>query len=234
MIRIFVATASLTLLSLVMGCGGTQPPESTPSPSEGAVPGASGEPSGLPAPQSYAAELDSRERYWWQQPEQVVDMLRCEPGMTVVDLGAGTGYFLPYLSRAVGRDGRVLALDASRDMVEHLFARVARERLRNVTPVIVAYDDPSLTPRSADRILVVNTWHHLPNRVEYAERLRAALRTGGELLVVDFEVDSPEGPPPDHRLEPLQVAEELESAGFSVARLSEKLPYQFVIRGVVR
>lgn len=241
-IRTLTSTAILAALTLPMGCGGARPTERSSPAADVQTPGSVGEPSspphpepsGLPDPESYAAQMDARERFWWQQPQKVVDMLRCAPGMTVVDLGAGTGYFLPFLARAVGRNGRVLALDASRAMVERLFERVARERLRNVKPVVVPFDDPSLTPRSADRVLVVNTWHHLPNRIEYAERLRSALRTGGEVLVVDFEMDSPRGPPPEHRLEPLRVADELEAAGFAVSRLSETLPYQFVIRGVVR
>ena len=161
-------------------------------------------------------------------------MLHCEPGMTVVDLGAGTGYFLPYLSRAVGRDGRVLALDVDRGMIDHLFARVAKERIHNVTPVVVPPDDPCLTPRSVDRILIVNTWHHLDDRIAYAELLRTGLRHEGELLIVDFEVDSPKGPPSQFRVAPADVAAELEAAGFAVARVSESLPYQYVVRGFVR
>lgn len=220
--------------ALLAGCGGRQAPEPTASEPRSTEDGAVGDVPPLPEPEDYAAKLDSRERYWWQQPEDVVEMLRCKRGMTVVDLGSGTGYFIPYLSRAVGREGRVFALDVDRGMVERLYERVARDRMHNVTPVIVAVDDPSLTPRSADRILVVNTWHHLENRVEYAEKLFSALRTHGEILIVDFDMNSPKGPPPAHRLEPTVVADELEAAGFAVARIVENLPYQYAVRGFVR
>jgi cyclopropane fatty-acyl-phospholipid synthase-like methyltransferase len=72
--------------------------------------------------------------------------------MTVVDLGAGTGYFLRYLSEAIGHEGRVLALDLSRSSIDWMSSRIEREGLQNVRPVMVAPDDPALSPRSVDRI----------------------------------------------------------------------------------
>jgi predicted methyltransferase len=151
--------------------------------------------------------------------------------MTVVDLGAGTGYFLRYLSEAVGSQGRVLALDTDQSMVDTMSARVEREGLRNVKPGTIAPDDPALTPHSVDRILIVNTWHHIAHRVAYAETLLAALRPGGLLLVVDFTAESPHGPPPQMRLADDTVRQELAGAGFETELLGESLPYQYVVAG---
>jgi predicted methyltransferase len=153
--------------------------------------------------------------------------------MTVVDLGAGTGYFLHYLSEAVGPEGHVLALDISRSAVDWMSSQVEREGLQNVQPELVAPDDPALSPRSVDRILVANTWHHISERVDYAEKLLAALRPGGLLLIVDFTIDSPEGPPPKMRLTNDTVVRELEAAGFAVEVVQESLPYHYVIAGRV-
>ncbi|MEM7434830.1 MAG: class I SAM-dependent methyltransferase [Myxococcota bacterium] len=214
----------VVVAALIVACGGsTERPPAAPTV---ATPD-------LPSPESYAAQLDSEERYWWQRPERVVALVRCEAGMTVVDLGAGTGYFVPYLSRAVGRSGRVLALDIDPAMIDSLSRRVVRDRLHNVTAVRVSADDPALTPRSVDRVLVVNTWHHVGNRTDYAEALASALRTGGELLIVDFTEDSPKGPPKAHRLTPAQVLSELQAAGFEAEVLEAGLPYQYVVRGRV-
>ena len=151
--------------------------------------------------------------------------------MTAVDLGAGTGYFIGYLSEAVGPEGRVLALDTERSMVDAMHARIEQEGLRNVRPGVVNADDPALTPRSVDRVLVVNTWHHISNRVDYAEKLLTALRPGGLLLIVDFTMESPEGPPTQMRLTYDTVVAELEAAGFAAEVLEESLPYQYVIAG---
>lgn len=186
---------------------------------------------GFPHPGSYADRLDDPERDDWQKPKEVVGLLECQPGMVAVDLGAGTGYFIPYLAEAVGQRGRVLALDSERSMVEAMNARVERDELRNVHPGIVLPDDPALAPQSVDRVLIVNTWHHIADRSAYAEKLLAALRDGGRLLIVDFTMDSPQGPPPQMRLTDDTVVGELEAAGFLVDRVEESLPYQYAIAG---
>ena len=179
---------AIPLIALVTalgaGCNGT----STENRQEGAVPGgthqhSTGSEHRFPDPQTYAERLDDPGRDDWQMPEEVVEQLECRPGMTVVDLGAGTGYFVGYLSAAVDRQGRVLALDTDRSMVDRIQARIERDGLRNVKPGLIGADDPGLAPRSVDRILIVNTWHHISNRLKYAEKLRAALRPGG--LVAD-------------------------------------------------
>jgi predicted methyltransferase len=188
---------------------------------------------GCPELQAYADQLDEPERDEWQRPKEVMELLECRAGMTVVDLGAGTGYFLPYLSEAVGHEGRVLALDISRSSIDWMSSRIEREGLQNVQPVMVAPDDPALSPRSVDRILVANTWHHIPNRVDYAQKLLPALRPGGLLLIVDFTIDSPEGPPPKMRLTYDTVMRELEIAGFAVEVVQESLPYHYAIAGRV-
>jgi predicted methyltransferase len=153
--------------------------------------------------------------------------------MTAVDLGAGTGYFIRYLSEAVGAEGRVLALDTERSMIDLLVARIEQEQLRNVRPEIVAPDDPALAARSVDRILIANTWHHISERVAYAEKLLAALRPGGLLLIVDLTMESPVGPPAHKRLTHDTVMHELEAAGFAAQLVDELLPYQYVVAGRV-
>jgi len=193
----------------------------------------SGSERGLPDLQTYAHRLDNPARDEWQRPEEVIELLECSPGMTAVDLGAGTGYFLRHLSVAVGDEGRVLALDLNLATIDVLLARIQIEDLENVRPAVAAPDDPGLAKRSVDRILIANTWHHISGRVDYAEKLLASLRPGGLLLIVDFTMDSPDGPPPTRRLARHTVAAELEAAGFVVQILEESLPYQYVIAGRV-
>jgi len=191
----------------------------------------SGSEHGFPDPQTYAHQLDDPARDAWQKPGEVVGLLECRPGMTAVDLGAGTGYFIGYLSEAVGADGRVLALDAEQSMIDAMAARIERDELLNIRPTLVSPDDPALPPRSVDRILIVNTWHHISGRVGYAEKLLTALRPGGLLLIVDLTMDSPLGPPPEKRLTHDTVMHELEAAGFAAKLVEESLPYQYVVAG---
>lgn len=175
------------------------------------------------------AGLDDPGRDARQKPAEVVAALAIAEGMRVADVGAGTGYFEPHLSRAVGPSGRVLALDVDPELVAHMRRRFEVERLANVEARLVAPADPGLAAASVDRILVVDVWHHLTDRVSYAKKLRAALAPGGRLVIVDYPEDAPSGPPTELRVGAKAVAAELTAAGF-VARVEPRsLPEQYVV-----
>lgn len=178
----------------------------------------------------YAKHFDSPERAAWQKPEEVVGLMAITPGMHVADLGAGTGYFLPHLSRAVGKDGLVVGLDVEPAMVEYMQHRVTREQMLNTRVQRVSSETLDVAAASLDRILIVNTWHHLPKRVPYARQLSKVLRPSGAVIIVDFTRESPMGPPEKYRFTVEQVTEELTAGGFRVQVLEESLPYQFVLR----
>src|SRR3954464_13939491 len=88
----------------------------------------------------YVKAFDSPERDAWQKPDDVVSLLQLWPGNVVADIGAGTGHFEPYLAKAVGATGRVLALDIEPHMVAYLKRRVRKEKLGNVAVQKVAAD----------------------------------------------------------------------------------------------
>ncbi len=184
--------------------------------------------------EQWAKEFDDPSRDSWQQPERLIAAMQITPGMIVADIGAGTGYFEPHLSNAVGPTGKVMALDVEPDMVGHLRDRAARERLDNVEPRQVAPDDPGLGPASVDRVLIVDTWHHIANREAYASRLAAALKPGGVVVVVDFRRDAHHGPPPEHRITPDEVERQLRAAGLSTRVVDAGLQEQYVVSGSLR
>ncbi len=179
----------------------------------------------------WAKEFDDPARDAWQRPKEVVELMAIERGMRVADVGAGTGYFEPWLSRAVGDTGVVHALDIEPDMVRYLTDRARRESLTNVRPGLVSTDDPKLPVGLVDRILIVDTWHHIADRGAYARKLFRALSSKGRLYVVDFTLEAQRGPPPGHRLAPEAVVRELSSAGFVARVVSESLPDQYVVEG---
>jgi ubiquinone/menaquinone biosynthesis C-methylase UbiE len=221
------------LLALVMSVEGKQPPEhhgathdehSSPSSEHGMH-------HDFGDVERYVERFEGADRQAWQMPASVVEMMEIEPGMAVVDLGAGTGYFLPHLSAAVGEEGSVLALDVEDNMLAYMRERVKREHLRNVVVRRVPADGPGLSEASVDRLLIVNTWHHLDHRKLYATKIARALKPGGRLYVVDFDVDSPLGPPVKHRLDPARVVAEVEGGGLEVETVTETLLNQFVVVG---
>jgi len=213
-------------LLLSMACGAA-----TPAGHASGHPGghASGHHRDFKDAEGFAKLFDDPARDAWQRPGDVVKLLALEPGMIVADLGAGTGYFLPHLAPAVAPGGQVLALDVEPEMVRYMEQRIARESLANVTARVVPSDGPGLGAGSVDRVLIVNTYHHLGEREAYARALRTALRPGGRVVIVDFTEDSPHGPPPAMRLSSDVVKRELKAAGFAVELAVEELPYQYVL-----
>lgn len=182
-------------------------------------------------PARWSKEFDDPARDAWQKPQDIVNAMAIAPGMTVADVGAGTGYFERYLSRAVGPSGVVLAVDVEPSMVGWLEQRAKHDHWGNVHAELGAVDDPKLPPGHVDRVLVVDTWHHIPSRAAYAAKVRAALAPGGTLTIVEFTRDSPRGPPAPHRIAPEALEAELRAAGFTTSRVAIELPYQYVVVG---
>ncbi len=226
------------LISAALGCGGGAAQPNHPAHARGHRGAHSGAEEGPQSPghdhdfsdaEGFARLFDAPDRDGWQRPSEVIELLGVTPGATVADIGAGTGYFLPHLSAAVGPEGRVWALDVEPTMVDYMTRRIEEEGLRNVEARVVQGDDPGLGPGSVDRILIVNTWHHVSDRGPYAERLRGALRPGGAVLVVDFTLEAEHGPPPSMRLAPEAVLAELRGSGLEARVLDESLPDQYAV-----
>lgn len=236
-----------TLLVLALAaCGGSTPAVPAPAPALEAQPApdhharhSHGVHDHLQGPQGHrfenaeewAPRFDNPDRDAWQRPDLVVKYMSLSDGMVVADLGAGTGYFLPHLSRAVGATGKVLGLDIEPDMVRYMNERAAREQLTNVEARVVATDDPELAAASLDRILVVDTWHHIGARQAYAGKLAAALEPGGAVYIVDFTMETERGPPPKHRSKSADVIAELTAAGLTAELIAEDLPDQYIVVG---
>jgi SAM-dependent methyltransferase len=122
----------------------------------------------------------------------------------------------------------VYAVDVEPDMVKYLGERTKREGLKNLKPVQAATDDARL-PAKVDLILLVDVYHHIENRERYFGKLAASLKPGGRLAVIDFRLDSPEGPPKESRIPPEKVKSELSAAGYAIATEHGFLPRQYFL-----
>ncbi len=143
-----------------------------------------------------------------QQPERVVAALALAPGAQVADLGAGGGYFTFRLADAVGPTGRVYAVDVDPDMLSYLAERVRDEQRANVEVVEAVPDDSRLPAASVDLIFLCNTYHHLSDRVPYFDALRARLRPGGRVAIVEYRSGN-------HGTSPDLIRGELTRAGYA-------------------
>jgi len=174
--------------------------------------------------------FDDPKRDLWQKPQETVAAMRITPGMTVADLGAGTGYFNRYLAGAVGPGGMVLALDTEIEMVQHMAERNRREGLSNVLPVLVAPEDPFFPRRRVDRVLIVDTYHHIDDRLNYFAHMRGALTARGSIVVIDYlKKPVPVGPGAEHKIDRDLVVREMKQIGLNLAREETFLPYQYFL-----
>jgi cyclopropane fatty-acyl-phospholipid synthase-like methyltransferase len=177
--------------------------------------------------EKWAHVFDDPERDRWQKPHEVIQALGLQADARIADLGAGTGYFAARLANMLPQ-GRVYAVDIEPDMVRYLEARAKREGLRNVVALKGEPDDPRL-PEKVDLILVVDVYHHIEARADYFRRLRAMLRPGGRVAIIDFKLDSPQGPPRAARIAPQAVKAEMKAAGYAAAAEHDFLPYQYFL-----
>jgi ubiquinone/menaquinone biosynthesis C-methylase UbiE len=177
----------------------------------------------------YVARLMDPERDAWQKPDELIRALNLGDGQVVCDVGAGPGYFALRLARTVGSAGLVYAVDVEPRLLDTLRQNLRKAGAANVVPVLAHADDPLLPPAACDVVLVVNTYHHFPDRVAYLRRLARSLRRGGRLVNVDFTKEAPLGPPPAERISREEFLKEADSAGFKLAAEHKFLPHQYAL-----
>lgn len=174
-------------------------------------------------PARFATSFDDPARDAWQMPSRIIDTLALKTGMKVADIGAGTGYFSMRLARVPGV--AVFAVDVEPAMIDYLRQRAAKEGITNVRPVLAAATSPNL-PEPVDVVLVVDTYHHLPNRPAYFRELRKSVKPGGRVAIVDFRKSAPDGPPAHFRFTPEQIQDEMKQAGYQLDVSHDFLPRQ--------
>ena len=177
--------------------------------------------------EKWAHVFDDPKRDAWQKPHEVIQALALKPDAVVADIGSGTGYFAVRFANMVPK-GRVYGVDVEPDMVKYLGERARREKRTNLVAVAGAPDDPRL-PEKADLVLLVDVYHHIEERERYFRRLQGSLKPGGRVAIIDFRLDSPEGPPRAARVAPEQVKAELKAAGYALAAEHRFLPNQYFL-----
>jgi SAM-dependent methyltransferase len=177
--------------------------------------------------EQWSKVFDDPERDAWQKPHEVIRALALRPDAVVADIGAGTGYFSARLAHMLPK-GRVYAVDTEPGMVKHVYERAKKEGLRNLTAIPASPDNPRL-PVKADLILFVDVYHHVDDRERYFARLRASLRPGGRVAIIDFRPDSPRGPPKQARVPPEQVKAEFARTGYALEAEHGFLPNQYFL-----
>lgn len=176
------------------------------------------------------ARFEDPARAEWQKPEEVFRLMGDIQGQTVMEIGAGSGYFS---FMALEKGARVIAADIDDRFLDYIQQK--RDSLGIAADMMeirqIQENSPGFRPGEADLVFMVNVYHHIENRQEYFAMMAERLVEGGRLMVVDFiREDTEHGPPTEMRLSADEVKAELSAAGFRDIRVhSEVLPEQYVI-----
>ncbi|MFN0104441.1 MAG: class I SAM-dependent methyltransferase [Bryobacteraceae bacterium] len=174
--------------------------------------------------------LERSERENEENPTKAVAQLGIKAGMTVCDLGAGTGYYAVRMSRLVGPTGKVYAVDIQPRMLELLGKRLAAAGIKNVEPVLGAEAETRLAADSQDLILLVDVYHEFSNPQEMLRSIRTALKDSGRLVLLEFRKEDPGVPIRlEHKMSLAEVKAELEPEGFKIEKVLDTLPWQHMI-----
>jgi ubiquinone/menaquinone biosynthesis C-methylase UbiE len=160
-------------------------------------------------------ETESREIYAHRQ--EIVAACQVRPGETVADIGAGTGLFTRLFAREVGAQGRVIAVDITKNFLDHVLVTSRAAGLLNVETVLCTQQSTELPPESIDVAFICDTYHHFEFPQKTMTSLHRALKPGGRVILVDFR--RIEGETSDWLLSHVRAGQavfeaEIEAAGF--------------------
>lgn len=160
-------------------------------------------------------EQPGREIY--DRRREIVAAAGVKAGMAVADVGAGTGLFSLLFAQEVGPQGKVYAVDVSREFVDNITRRAREQGLKNIVGVVNSQSSTGLAPAAVDLVFLSDTYHHFEQPAAMLASIHRALRPGGRLVVIDFEREPGRSSAwvlGHVRADKAQVKREIEAAGF--------------------
>jgi len=172
-------------------------------------------------------ERPTRERE--ERTDLLLDMLDLSPSDTVVDLGAGTGYFSLPIARQLN-EGKVVAVDIQPEMLAIIEDRIASEGIGNIETLLGDACNPRLPPDSVDLVLMVDAYHEFSCPREVMQVVSDALRPGGRVILVEYRGEDPSVPiKPLHKMTVAQAEKELAAVNLVLQGVDDRLPMQHVM-----
>lgn len=130
-------------------------------------------------------EVESREVF--NRREEILKACEIQAGQTVADIGAGTGIFTRLFSKAVGKDGNVIAVDISQNFLDHIQTIARDQGQTNIGTLLCTEDSTKLPANSVDVAYICDTYHHFEYPFKTMASLFAAMKPGGRVVLVDFK-----------------------------------------------
>ncbi len=165
------------------------------------------------------AKLDNSEREAFFDIRQLFEWFGINRGMTVADIGCGTGYCTIPLAARVGGEGTVFAIDISEEMLDEVRKKADRWKVENVVSFRSEESRIPLAEKSIDFVFLSMVIHELEDRAQFFADVERILKKGGRIGIADWEkVDSPSGPPLEERVSREELETFLRSRDFEIIR----------------
>jgi len=167
-------------------------------------------------PAAQAQRLEDPARQEWLPSSEVVTAVAVQPGETVADIGAGTGYFAMPMAQITGAKGKVYAVDVQAEMLDWIRKKIEATGLGNIQLVHAEATATTLPDAACDLFFIANVWHELDDRAAVLREANRILKPSGRIAILDWrpDVERIAGPPLEHRLSTETAREDLRQAAF--------------------
>jgi predicted methyltransferase len=177
-----------------------------------------------------ASWMDRASREGEESPDRALSLVGLKHGMTVADVGAGSGYMTLRLASIVGQTGKVYANDIQPKLLAMVQDKARAQNLKNISIVLGSDTDARLPDNAIDVALLVDVYHEFQHPREMLQSIRRALKPGGRLVLIEYRKEDTTIPiAPTHRLSVAEARTEIESEGFTFDHLNSELTRQHVI-----
>lgn len=180
----------------------------------------------FPAPAFIGRVLDSPVRRWMQPPEDIIERSGFAEGMTVLEVGCGSGAYTLYVAEKVGHSGKVYALDVQEKMLGQLERKIRRWGSRypgNIEPLKASAYEIPLKDNSVDIVYFITVLQEIPDRQRALKEAKRVLKRGGIVAVTEFLPD------PDYPLKS-STKLDLRRAGFTIDGVDGSF-WTYTVRG---
>jgi ubiquinone/menaquinone biosynthesis C-methylase UbiE len=130
--------------------------------------------------------FESNGRDVYDHRNEIVEAVGLKPGITVADVGAGTGLFTRLFSPAVGATGKVYAVDIAKEFIEHIENLAHDQKMDNIVGVVCKQDSVELPPDSVDLVFICDVYHHFEYPQKTMQSIYRSLKPKGQLVLVDY------------------------------------------------
>lgn len=175
-----------------------------------------------------AAWLERENREKQERTDVLLKSLNLKAGMSVADIGAGTGFLSRGMASLVGEHGQVFAVDIQPEMLGKL--KKLRQTYPNITPILASDTRTNLAPKSVDLAIMVDVYHELANPYEVMQDALRALKKNGQLVLVEYRAEDDSVPiKTTHKMTEAQIIKELLVHGFVHQKTINHLPWQHIV-----